>query len=59
MHVNKCGVRDADRPDAVTRERRLWGRQAWLAKPAMKILFAPKRSPNAPAVKINAANAIV
>jgi hypothetical protein len=30
-----------------------------IAKPATKIVFAPTRSPNAPAVKIKAANAIV
>ena len=28
-------------------------------KPAMKIRFAPRRSPSAPAVRISAANAIV
>jgi len=30
-----------------------------MAKPAIKIFFAPTRSPSAPAVKIKAANAIV
>ncbi len=30
-----------------------------MPKPAMKIALAPKRSPNAPAVRMQAANAIV
>jgi hypothetical protein len=30
-----------------------------IAKPAMKIFLAPRRSPNAPAVRMNAAKTIV